>query len=364
VVSRKVIGDVVFTGESAPFRAMPGERVIIQAIPFEPTTVAGEIDSLSVDLNPAEFAIGSKSQFTVTAYLQDGSSVDATNLLNLDLFTPSPTIAINQSEGTLTALKEGGFYLSATIKGVTSGTLGRCVTPGPLQTAVIGFVATSIGTPVVGANVTVLPSGDVISTDATGRFELAAVAADAGPISIVVDSGGNISVSDTYEATVGGITDLGVITVTAGNQLFLTPDSGSVGTTIHSNVLLDTETELLGWALGICHDSAVLNPQNLSPGLDTMTLNGGSLPEFYEAQITPEGIWQGAVIDYSILQSLPPGSAYSLLSIEYLLVATPGTTELCFCNSVGSPPIQTVLVDTQGSTIPVAQNCATITVNP
>jgi len=148
--------------------------------------------------------------------------------------------------------------------------------------------------------------------------------------------------------------------------IVLPPPSGSglVGV----SVLLDNDTDVQGWSFGICHDPAVLEIDDFQDGATTLTVKAGGPPDFNSKTLVTGGVTVGVVIDFFGVATLPPGVGAELFLIDYS--TAPGvtqppagspdlTTQILPCDTLGAPPVTTVIVVNGGSLIPV-QNATTV----
>ena len=81
-------------------------------------------------------------------------------------------------------------------------------------------------------------------------------------------------------------------------------------------------------------------------------LNNGSSPDFNIVQIHPGGFTTGVVISFTSSFALTPGFDYELNVATYQGNVA-GSTSLDFCNTLGTPPIGTVVVVNSQSVAPV-----------
>ena len=128
---------------------------------------------------------------------------------------------------------------------------------------------------------------------------------------------------------------------------------GAVGGEATIAVLLDTVPDTLevsGWSLGVCHGPEV-DIIEVTDGGTTLSLQ----PGFLDSQVSPGSGWAvGVVISLFGDVTLPPGNGYALHLARYSLLQE-GTAPLNFCDSIGSPPVATVIVDSASVTLPPTQ---------
>jgi hypothetical protein len=136
-----------------------------------------------------------------------------------------------------------------------------------------------------------------------------------------------------------------------------------VGGTLTSIASIDTSTgqPLQGWSYGVCHDPAALELLNADAGETTNTVNGGDPAAFLNVAEFSGGYTLGVVVNLFGAAVLPPGSGYELSLGTYSnLMAQDATTDLCPCDSLGTPPVATVVV-VGGASIEPTQACGTAT---
>ena len=121
--------------------------------------------------------------------------------------------------------------------------------------------------------------------------------------------------------------------------------SGSVGTTVTIPVQLDVLTvPTQGWSFSLCHDPSIATP--------VAVVEGDAEVELFFAEVLPEGVHCLVLADFfpPFGDTVPPGF-YVALEIDYSL-KSPGTSDLVFCDSVGDPPTETVVVVEGQAVIP------------
>ncbi|MGE4619480.1 MAG: IPT/TIG domain-containing protein [Planctomycetota bacterium] len=150
----------------------------------------------------------------------------------------------------------------------------------------------------------------------------------------------------------------------------LTGGSGVTGDVVSSSVSLDSSVVVQGWSMGVCHDEANLELLSASDGPTTAIVNGGSAPDFNEVNIYPEGVTVGVVISFIGSADLQPGVGFGLLDLEYSLIgiADPGgfsiDAEVSFCGTLGSPPVDVVVVSGGSSLVPTQTNAVVQIIPP
>ena len=125
-----------------------------------------------------------------------------------------------------------------------------------------------------------------------------------------------------------------------------TDSSVAVGETTEVSILLDHNqmgSEVQAWSYGLCHDSLALDCTIAADGLGLGNLNNGNPPDFAITNIHTDGYTAGVVISFLAAATLPPTQNLEINRITYSGLQE-GSTSLEFCNTLGTPPISSVLV--------------------
>lgn len=142
---------------------------------------------------------------------------------------------------------------------------------------------------------------------------------------------------------------------TAGSGDIALGGSGTVSMTMDN-----TGNVIAGWSLGICNDTAFLIATGAASGAGTETSKNGSAPDFNQINFFDDGATQGVVICFTGCASVGDVSGFELLTVDYDGVAE-GSTSLDFCDTLGSPPVETVIV-VNGASVAPTQNSGAIEV--
>lgn len=154
----------------------------------------------------------------------------------------------------------------------------------------------------------------------------------------------------------GQNTTLSVVGPLPTDPLIVLPD-----TTFGASVLLEADADVQGWSFGVCQDEAFFTIDSVANGSTTQTVNNGDLPDFNEVALLSGGVTVGVVINFTGAAVLPPGVGYELLTMQYttvpgLMQPLPGdppiTTQIAHCDTLGNPPVATVVVVNGGSLVP------------
>ncbi len=135
------------------------------------------------------------------------------------------------------------------------------------------------------------------------------------------------------------------------------PEGGS-GTL--SMTMDNSGQEIAGWSLGVCNDPAVATVSAAASGAGTQTAKNGGPPDFDEISTFPNGATQGVVLCFTGCAVVGDTSGFELLTVDYDGVAE-GESSVDFCDTLGSPPVATVIV-VGGASLAPNQNSGTLTV--
>ena len=148
-------------------------------------------------------------------------------------------------------------------------------------------------------------------------------------------------------------------------QFSLTGGAGAAGDSFTSSALLDNSGggDLQGWSFGVCSDPADLTVDAANSGADTETVKGGSPPDFNQISTFADGATQGLVICFTGCAVVGDTSGFEMLTIDYTIAGS-ADADICYCNTLGTPPTATVAV-VGGASIPPTTTCGLVDViNP
>jgi hypothetical protein len=115
----------------------------------------------------------------------------------------------------------------------------------------------------------------------------------------------------------------------------------------------DGPNNMAGWSFGVCNDTANITLNSSEQGSTTATVNNGNPPGFAQGNDFPEGYTVGVVVDLLGAASLAPGTGYELQVGHYTAGANATlASTIQFCNTLGSPPVDTVVVINGASITP------------
>ncbi len=132
--------------------------------------------------------------------------------------------------------------------------------------------------------------------------------------------------------------------------------SGVAGGSITISTTLDNTggDPVAGWSGGLC------NTAEFTPGTPTDTM----LWDFNERAAFADGVTQGVVICFTGCNPIPGGTlGTEMYSVTYAVDAgaAPGDYPTTWCDTLGAPPVSTVVV-VNGASVPPAQNGGILTV--
>lgn len=112
---------------------------------------------------------------------------------------------------------------------------------------------------------------------------------------------------------------------------------------------------LQGWSYGLCHDSTALSLVDVVNGFSTATVGNGNIPACNSIYLDTDGFTIGVVVSLFGAFHLQVGTDRQLNVATYEPL-TVGMTPLDFCNTLATPPVETLVVEIGGqSRIPVQQ---------
>ncbi len=98
------------------------------------------------------------------------------------------------------------------------------------------------------------------------------------------------------------------------------------------------------WSLGVCSSAAALDVNAVELGADVPPG-----PDFEQVNLLAGGWTTGVVLSFLGLTQLPPGGSYQLHAASYTPLGTIGSSSaVSFCDTLGSPAVETVLSDFLG----------------
>lgn len=153
--------------------------------------------------------------------------------------------------------------------------------------------------------------------------------------------------------------------LTAGSAMAAPGGTASISITLDSVPgALGAPADLQGWSYGLCSDSSLATVNSVTDGSTTMTVNGGGTPDFNAVNIMPNpgsGFTIGVVIDFFGVERLQPGTGYELNVANYTAqYAAGGSADLNFCNTLATPPVETLVVVAGGASAIPVQNSGLI----
>lgn len=106
----------------------------------------------------------------------------------------------------------------------------------------------------------------------------------------------------------------------------------------------NTGDAVQGLSFSVCSDASLLTPLGVQMGQDLAVLNDGDGADAFGAQITPDGVGVVSVMSFLTADVLNPGLELEIATIEYLSNVPAGVaTPLTLCDTIGDPPVETIL---------------------
>ncbi len=212
------LGETLYA-TSECFRVEQDVNYIIRSLAISPAPpVIVEETALSAD-TPVLNETSQQTQMLLDGTLSDQSHVNLHDSNECVTYqTSNSTVATVDRSGILTANGPGIAYVTAIVEGITSITRMLVVPEGTELTTVTGTVQLEDGTPVFGAQVSVVGQPISRTTGLDGSFEIAGVAAFVDrELSLVarLNQGGSVLTGSVagIEAVPGGLTNAGLTTV-------------------------------------------------------------------------------------------------------------------------------------------------------
>lgn len=137
-------------------------------------------------------------------------------------------------------------------------------------------------------------------------------------------------------------------------SLTITGTEGFADTLATTMIHLTSDEEIHGFSCGVTHDPTILSipdSDNIRQAPVLSDLNNGTGPDFFNVNIAPAngaGFTLACVTDlFAPFEQIPIATDLLLLEVDYLIdgAAPVGTlTPIEFADTLGSPPVQTVMV--------------------
>ncbi|MFN0056971.1 MAG: hypothetical protein ACKVX7_00810 [Planctomycetota bacterium] len=375
-IATKTVGGVSYYATSSPFRIAQGQTIDVQGmtVSTDPPPIPESLKFSRLPGTPSYgiIEVGDTAQLELLGELADGSLADFSSdpcttyrISNSAIATVSPT-------GLVAGLNPGFVLISGTNNGALASIVVRII-PAIPRTTIVGFTMLSSGAPLPGASISVVGTAFSAVSAASGQFQIVDVELTGTTLELLCSL---VSGSETLQAlvevsspVVGGYTDVGIINMGAGPAVLLTDATGSQGSAVSIDIVLDTDTALGGWSFGVCHDSAVIEITTAEAISLAGVLSGGMPADLTVVDVIPgDGVTMGVVVDFIGVDSLPPGAGYWILRAHYSILGVAGsTTDVCFCDTIGgggAGPVATVVTGTSGTAIPTDKYCGTVTIVP
>lgn len=153
--------------------------------------------------------------------------------------------------------------------------------------------------------------------------------------------------SAAMSVTLAVVLGVGVANAQDPNYVLRIPDAeGLTGGMSTVEVRLDNMGgDIQGWSFSVCYDPGELELQEARAGSTTSIVNLGSEPDFLFIGTQPGGVNMLAVICYEGCAVLGAGMDYGLLELDVRVLSALGdSSDVMLCDTVGSPPTETLLV--------------------
>ncbi len=118
-----------------------------------------------------------------------------------------------------------------------------------------------------------------------------------------------------------------------------------------------------GFSMGIAHDASLLDATAITPLPALAALDSGSGPAFLDLDLYSTGVTVGVVYDFFGVETLSFSSATEVIEVGYTTqggtlagAIDPTVTSILWSNSIGSPPVESVLVVAASSVTPSYSN--------
>ena len=131
------------------------------------------------------------------------------------------------------------------------------------------------------------------------------------------------------------------------------PASSFAGATFNASVLLDLDMDSSGWSYGVCNDTAFTTHLSGGESALVMGFGGGSGPGFLNYAEDTNGYTVGVVIDLFGLELLAAGTGYEVSNSTLSADAETAGTDIMICDTLGTPPVASVIVINGASITPV-----------
>ncbi|MBN1417841.1 MAG: hypothetical protein JXP34_03645 [Planctomycetes bacterium] len=105
--------------------------------------------------------------------------------------------------------------------------------------------------------------------------------------------------------------------------------------------------DVQGFSIGICtvDDTVAKAVAATEAGTDTAVAKGGAKPDFLKVNVLAGGVTVGVVVDFFAEVKIPPTDGFTAVKVTYDVLGDPeACTDITICDTLGSPPVQTVVV--------------------
>ncbi|HIA28214.1 MAG TPA: hypothetical protein EYN79_08915 [Planctomycetes bacterium] len=147
-------------------------------------------------------------------------------------------------------------------------------------------------------------------------------------------------------------------------EVYLNDRAASLGEPVNLYLYLDNSAgaAVMGWSWGVCHDPAALELLAVSES----NAISGNLPDFYSLAIYADGWTVDAAYELPDAY-LQPHASHRINRVTYEVLATElgEESQVCFCSTLGTPPVAVTITEgVGGTTVVPGQECGVVTMNP
>ena len=130
------------------------------------------------------------------------------------------------------------------------------------------------------------------------------------------------------------------------------PATATLGESFDQSTMLDVNLDVVaGWSFGACHDSTLMTLNEVMDGETTLIVKNGDEPDFNQTNVLVDGFTVGLVICFTGCAVLEVGTGYEINVATYTADAE-GVSTTDFCDTLGVPPVETVIVVNGASVTP------------
>ena len=129
------------------------------------------------------------------------------------------------------------------------------------------------------------------------------------------------------------------------------PATATLGESFDQSTMLDVNQDAQGWSFGACHDSTLMTLDTVADGAATEIVNNGDTPDFNQVNVLVDGFTVGVVICGVGWAVLDAATGYEI-HVASDTADAEGVSATDFCDTLGAPPVETVIVVNGASVAP------------